>query len=225
MHEPPGKPAQPRREALEHLLVRRAFDVAAALVEVEALVDVGPDLGHPLRIAAEGQQVVNGLAQAEAVFRGEVLILAGTGLLIGPDTTEMAESDCVVIVTDHSTVDYQLVADHASLVLDTRGTMRNMKGAARVVDVFAKRLQVQEKLTKQIADALPISRPAVSQHLKVLKDARLVTARAEGTRRLYAVDQRGIETVRDWLDGFWDETLAAFKDAAEREAAKERKSK
>jgi len=52
-----------------------------------------------------------------------------------------------------------------------------------------------------------------------------VTARAEGTRRLYAVDPRGVEAVRDWLDGFWDETLAAFEMAAEREAAKERKSR
>ena len=49
----------------------------------------------------------------------------------------------------------------------------------------------------------------------MLKAARLVTDRAEGTRRLYAVDPRGIEAVREWLDGFWDETLAAFKAAAE----------
>jgi len=58
----------------------------------------------------------------------------------------------------------------------------------------------------------------------VLKAARLVTDRAEGTRRLYAVDSRGIEAVRDWLDGFWDKSLAAFKAAAEQEATKERKS-
>jgi hypothetical protein len=51
-----------------------------------------------------------------------------------------------------------------------------------------------------------------------------VTYRSEGPRRLYAVDRRGVKTLRDWLDGFWDQTLAAFKDAAEREAAKERKS-
>ena len=67
-----------------------------------------------------------------------------------------------------------------------------------------------------------VSRSAVSQHLKVLRDARLVTARAEGTRRVYAVDPRGVEAVRDWLDGFWDEALDAFKMAAEREATKER---
>ena len=68
-----------------------------------------------------------------------------------------------------------------------------------------------------------VSRPAVSQHLRVLRTARLVKYRAEGTRRLYAVDKKGIETLRDWLDGFWDQTLAAFKEAAEREATQERK--
>jgi DNA-binding transcriptional ArsR family regulator len=71
---------------------------------------------------------------------------------------------------------------------------------------------------------MDVSRPAVSQHLRVLKDARLVTDRAEGTRRLYAVDTRGVEALRDWLDGFWDEALRAFKSAAEQEAAKERKT-
>jgi DNA-binding transcriptional ArsR family regulator len=70
---------------------------------------------------------------------------------------------------------------------------------------------------------MDVSRPAVSQHLRILKEARLVTDRAEGTRRLYAIDPRGIEALRGWLDGFWDETLAAFKEAAENEAAKERK--
>ena len=75
----------------------------------------------------------------------------------------------------------------------------------------------------ELAEALPISRPAVSQHLGVLKAARLVIDRAEGTRRFYAVDPRGIEAVRDWLDGFWDKSLAAFKAAAEQEATKERK--
>jgi DNA-binding transcriptional ArsR family regulator len=70
---------------------------------------------------------------------------------------------------------------------------------------------------------MDVSRPAVSQHLKVLKAAGLVTDRAEGTRRVYTIDARGIETLRNWLDGFWDEALTAFKGAAEREAAKERK--
>jgi DNA-binding transcriptional ArsR family regulator len=75
----------------------------------------------------------------------------------------------------------------------------------------------------EIAEGMDVSRPAVSQHLKVLKAARLVSDRAEGTRRLYAVNVRGIEALRSWLDGFWDEALLAFKDAAERQTAKERK--
>lgn len=88
--------------------------------------------------------------------------------------------------------------------------------------VFA-RLRRGPRSVGEIALGMDVSRSAVSQHLKVLKTARLVTDRAEGTRRLYAVDVRGIEQLRDWLDGFWDGALAAFKDAAEREAAKERK--
>jgi DNA-binding transcriptional ArsR family regulator len=88
--------------------------------------------------------------------------------------------------------------------------------------VFA-RLKGRARSVGEIATGMNVSRSAVSQHLKVLKDARLVTARAEGTRRVYAVEPRGVEAVRGWLDGFWDETLAAFKMAAEREAAKERK--
>jgi DNA-binding transcriptional ArsR family regulator len=76
----------------------------------------------------------------------------------------------------------------------------------------------------EIAAGLKVTRPAVSQHLQILKAARLVSDRAEGTRRLYAIDQRGFGEVRKWLDGFWNETLAAFKHAAElEEASKERK--
>jgi DNA-binding transcriptional ArsR family regulator len=73
----------------------------------------------------------------------------------------------------------------------------------------------------EIAEGMEVSRPAVSQHLKILKAARLVTVHAMGTRRVYAVDTRGIESLRRWLDGFWDEALTAFKAAAEREALKE----
>jgi DNA-binding transcriptional ArsR family regulator len=87
-----------------------------------------------------------------------------------------------------------------------------------------KRLRAGARSVGEIADGMDVSRPAVSQHLKVLKAASLVTDRAEGTRRLYAVDRRGVEALRKWLEGFWDDALAAFKQAAEREAAKEKKS-
>ncbi len=68
----------------------------------------------------------------------------------------------------------------------------------------------------ELASELPVSRPAVSQHLKVLREAGLVTTRAEGTRRVYAADTRGIEAVRAYFDQFWNQALAAFKAAAER---------
>ena len=69
----------------------------------------------------------------------------------------------------------------------------------------------------EIADELPVSRPAVSQHLRVLKEAGLVTERRNGTRRIYRVDPDGLGEVRAYLDEFWNEALAAFKAAAEDE--------
>jgi DNA-binding transcriptional ArsR family regulator len=86
-----------------------------------------------------------------------------------------------------------------------------------------KRLRGGARSVSEIAEGMEVSRPAVSQHLKILKAARLVTDRAEGTRRLYAVNTRGIEALRSWLDGFWDEVLLAFKETAEQQIAKERK--
>ena len=67
----------------------------------------------------------------------------------------------------------------------------------------------------KLAGRMPVSRPAVSQHLKVLKAAGLVIDRAEGTQRVYRVDERGIEVMRAYLERFWDRSLAAFKAAAE----------
>ena len=67
----------------------------------------------------------------------------------------------------------------------------------------------------EIAEELPVSRPAVSQHLKVLKDAGLVTDRAQGTRRLYQLNPAGIAELRAYFDSFWMHALAAFKEAVE----------
>jgi DNA-binding transcriptional ArsR family regulator len=69
----------------------------------------------------------------------------------------------------------------------------------------------------EITRRLPVGRPAVSQHLKVLKDAGLVSARQDGTRRRYQLDPAGIMAVRAWLDGLWDEALDAYKAAVEQE--------
>jgi DNA-binding transcriptional ArsR family regulator len=108
------------------------------------------------------------------------------------------------------------VSTYVERVLDALGD--------RTRRAVLKRLRSGPASVGEIADGMDVSRPAVSQHLKVLKAAGLVVVRAEGTRRLYAVDARGIVALHRWLDGFWDETLAVFKKAAEREAAKERKS-
>lgn len=68
----------------------------------------------------------------------------------------------------------------------------------------------------EIADQLPVSRPAVSQHLKVLKDAGLVAERVEGTRRMYRLNPAGVAAMRDQLDAFWNRALAGYSDAVER---------
>ena len=79
------------------------------------------------------------------------------------------------------------------------------------------RRQVFERLNSgpqavgAIARGMPVSRPAVSQHLRVLKEAGLVTDRPEGTRRVYHIDPHGLGALRAWLDQFWDQALAAFQ--------------
>jgi DNA-binding transcriptional ArsR family regulator len=70
-----------------------------------------------------------------------------------------------------------------------------------------------------IAAGLPVSRPAVSQHLKALKRAGLVADRAEGTRRVYYIDPDGLGELRRWIDEFWTDALEAFKQEVERTAA------
>src|SRR5947209_12977105 len=70
----------------------------------------------------------------------------------------------------------------------------------------------------ELAHHLPVSRPAVSQHLRVLKEAGLVIDRPEGTRRVYQIDPQGLGQIRAWLDRFWDAALDAFKAEVELEA-------
>jgi DNA-binding transcriptional ArsR family regulator len=78
------------------------------------------------------------------------------------------------------------------------------------------RLRTGPLPVNRLAAGLPVSRPAVSQHLKVLKGAGLVDERSEGVRRIYSVRREGLMELRDWLDGFWDEALAAFKEEVEK---------
>jgi DNA-binding transcriptional ArsR family regulator len=78
------------------------------------------------------------------------------------------------------------------------------------------RLRGGPRAVNVIAAGLPVSRPAVSQHLKALKDAGLVEERSEGVRRIYAIRREGLRELRDWLDGFWNDALEAFRLEAER---------
>jgi len=83
------------------------------------------------------------------------------------------------------------------------------------------RLKAGPSAVGRIAAAMPVSRPAVSQHLKVLKDAGLVRERPDGTRRIHEIDPKGLDVLRRWLDQFWDDALTAFQAAAEDETEKE----
>jgi DNA-binding transcriptional ArsR family regulator len=84
-------------------------------------------------------------------------------------------------------------------------------------EVF-ERLRSGPRPVNLLAAGLPVSRPAVSQHLKVLKDAGLVEERSEGVRRIYSLRREGLLELRAWLDSFWDDALEAFKREAERSA-------
>jgi len=94
------------------------------------------------------------------------------------------------------------------------GTTLQALGDPTRLAIF-ERIAARPRAVGELAGELPVSRPAVSQHLKVLKDAGLVFDRAEGARRIYQVDPAGLEAVRQWLDEFWDEALARFKEAVE----------
>jgi len=91
----------------------------------------------------------------------------------------------------------------------------------------ASRRQIFERLSQspspvgQLARELPISRPAVSQHLKVLKQAGLVFDRQEGTRRVYQVDPKAVEALREYFDSFWGQALASFQAAAQDQPGKD----
>src|SRR5882672_4489494 len=85
------------------------------------------------------------------------------------------------------------------------------------------RLKSGPQAVGAIARGMPVSRPAVSQHLRVLKEAGLVTDRPEGTRRVYHIDPQGLGALRAWLDQFWDQALLAFQAEVERSANEAKK--
>src|SRR5262244_1123249 len=87
------------------------------------------------------------------------------------------------------------------------------------------RLKSGPKAVGAIARRMPVSRPAVSQHLKVLKEAGLVADRPEGTRRVYYIDPNGLGALRRWLDQFWDQALTAFQAEAEGNVTKRKAKK
>ena len=102
-----------------------------------------------------------------------------------------------------------------------------MADAARVLSALGDptrrevlaRLRSGQRSVGEIVSTMPVSQSAVSQHLRVLREAGLVTERREGTRRLYQVNLEGLTALRAYVDGFWDDVLGAFTDFAEGERA------
>src|SRR5918911_1280177 len=98
--------------------------------------------------------------------------------------------------------------------------LRALDGLAALGDptrrTIFERVAARPSAVGELARGLPVSRPAVSQHLRVLKEAGLVSETPEGTRRIYRLDPRGIAAMRDWLDAHWAAALDAFKDFADR---------
>ena len=84
------------------------------------------------------------------------------------------------------------------------------------------RLRNGPRAVGELARELPVSRPAVSQHLRVLKEAGLVTEQRNGTRRIYGVDAASVAELRDYFDGFWSDALESFKRAVEQEQGRKK---
>ena len=84
------------------------------------------------------------------------------------------------------------------------------------------RLRAGPRAVGELARELPVSRPAVSQHLRVLKEAGLVTEQRNGTRRIYGVDAQSVAELRDYFDGFWSDALESFKRAVEQDEGRKK---
>jgi DNA-binding transcriptional ArsR family regulator len=88
--------------------------------------------------------------------------------------------------------------------------------------LLLERLTAGPRSVGELAEGLPMSRPAVSQHLRVLREARLVHERREGTKRVYRLDPRGLIQLRAYFDGFWERAMADYKDTADHDIEGER---
>ena len=100
--------------------------------------------------------------------------------------------------------------------MNTNGVVLDALGDATRRSIFES-LKSGPRSVGELAEGLPISRPAVSQHLRVLKDAGLVSDRKEGTRRLYRIAPGGLAGLRDYFDSFWNEALERFAEEARKE--------
>ncbi len=107
--------------------------------------------------------------------------------------------------------------------------MANVAHVAKVLNALGdptrravfERVAARPSAVNELAAGLPVTRPAVSQHLRVLKEAGLVSEIPQGARRIYRLDPRGIAVIRDWLDSHWAASLDAFKQFADQQVDQE----
>lgn len=118
-------------------------------------------------------------------------------------------ADCNKCPSDRPPLGLRATVTRANLVL-AGATLADRTRRAIVMQ-----LADGERAVGELAATLPVSQPAVSQHLKVLKDVGLVSERAEGTRRIYRLNEAGVAALRDQLDTFWKRTMSGFEDLME----------
>ena len=121
-----------------------------------------------------------------------------------------------------ATLDGQTVSGYLPLVHTYQSAQLDALGDA-TRRAIVERLLGGPQSVGALARRLPVSRPAVSQHLRVLKQARLVSDAAVGTQRIYALDPAGFESLRSYLDRFWDQALTAFQKEVERTQPRKRR--
>ena len=136
------------------------------------------------------------------LVRNFTCVHEGTGLFAQPLTKHMVSDNLPFVVTNRE-------ADGLSVLGD------------RTRRAIFESLSERPRAVGELADALPVSRPAVSQHLKVLKSAGLVTEHAEGTRRIYRLNPDGVAAMRDQLDTFWNRALSGYAQVTEEQATEE----
>ncbi len=170
--------------------------------------------GHPVRDPSTRLKIPSGPPQEKAQLpqlpRSDAVRIGGRGSGIEVHSYWVNSKTCFLPTVSSN---LPFVVTYARAERTDAWTALGDRSRREIFERLAERPQS----VTELARTLPISRPAVSQHLRVLKTAGLVGSRPEGTRRIYAVNHEGLRALRAELDGFWSKSLARFKQLAEQE--------